>query len=282
MDKDINFQTYNDGKSKAFHFFTRFAAIFTFVVLIFIVGYIIVKGISFIRPDMFEWEYTTENASMMPSIITTLIIVALSILISAPIGVFTAFYLVEYSKKGSKVVELIRISSETLAAVPSIVYGLFGMLFFVYKLELGYSIISGVLTVSIMILPLIIRSTEEALLSVDDKFRNGSYALGAGKLKTIFVVVLPIAMPGVISGIILAIGRVVGETAALMYTLGTSSPMPKSLSSSGRTLALHMYVLSNESLYVDQAYAAGVVLMLTVIILNQLSVWLSNKLTGVK
>ncbi|MFB0971431.1 MAG: phosphate ABC transporter permease PstA [Neofamilia sp.] len=270
-----------DTGSTIFYILMRLATLFTFAVLFFLIGYILLRGVSSLSPSIFQWQYTTQNVSMTPAIVTTIIIVGLSILIAAPIGVFTGFYLVEYASKGSKVVELIRISSETLAAIPSIVYGLFGMLFFGIFLNFGYSIVSGVLTVSIMILPLIIRSTEEALISVSDSLRNGSFALGAGKLRTIFKVVLPTAMPGVVSGVILAIGRVIGETAALIYTLGTSTNMPKNLMSSGRTLALHMYVLSNEGLHVNEAFATGVILLVVVIILNQLSVWLSDKLTGV-
>lgn len=279
MIKGVN--TRKDMGSVTFSLLMRLATIFTFSILLFLIGYILVKGVSSLNPSMFQWKYTTQNVSMTPAIITTLIIVGLSILIAAPIGVFTGFYLVEYATRGSKVVELIRISSETLAAIPSIVYGLFGMLFFGVFLKLGYSVLSGVLTVSIMILPLIIRSTEEALLSVNDSLRYGSFALGAGKLRTIFKVVLPTAMPGVVSGVILAIGRVIGETAALIYTLGTSTNMLTNLMSSGRTLALHMFVLSNEGLHVNEAFSTGVILLVVVIILNQLSVWLSNKLTGV-
>ena len=270
-----------DLGSIIFFILTRLATLFTFLILGFLVFYIIFNGISHINPSMFEFQYTTENSSMTPAIITTFIIVILSILIAGPIGIFTGFYLVEYAKKGSKVVDFIRLSAETLSAIPSIVYGLFGMLFFVNFLKFGYSILSGVLTVTIMILPLIIRSTEESLISVNDSLRNGSFALGAGKLRTIFKVVLPMAMPGIISGIILSIGRIVGETAALIYTLGTATKMPNGLFSSGRTLSLHMYVLSNEAIYLDQAYATGVILLLFIVIINQISVWLSGKLTGV-
>ena len=282
--KSKSTKEYQTKGSNFFHFLIRFSTFLTFASLILIIAYIIAQGISHIRLDMFDWTYTSENLSMMPAIITTVIIVGLSILISAPIGVFTGFYLVEYAKRGSKLVEVIRLSAETLAAIPSIVYGLFGMLFFVTRLDLGYSIISGVLTVTIMILPLIIRATEEALLTVDDSLRQGSFGLGAGKLRTIFRVVLPSAMPGIIAGIILAIGRVVGETAALMYTLGTTANMPKNLWSSGRTLALHMYVLSSEGLHVQEAYATGVILLVVVIILNHISESLSKKVTkrGVK
>lgn len=271
-----------DIGSTIYSIFTKLSALFTFGMLLFIVGYIFYMGVGNLKPSMFEPVYTTSNVSMMPAIMTTLIVVGLSLLIAGPIGIFTGFYLVEYAKKGSKVVEIIRISAETLSGIPSIVYGLFGMLFYVFALGWSFSIVSGVFTVSIMILPLIIRSTEEALLSVNDSVRNGSFALGAGKLRTIFKVVLPIAMPGILSGIILSIGRVIGETAALLYTLGTSTNMPSSIFSSGRTLALHMYVLSSEGIHVGEAYATGVVLLVIVVVINQLSVWLSNKLTGVR
>ncbi len=215
----------------------------------------------------------------MPAIITTLIVVFVSLLIATPIGVFSGFYLVEYAKRGSKVVEVIRIASDTLSGIPSIVYGLFGMLFFVIFLGFQYSLLAGILTSSIMVLPVIVRSTEEALLSVDDSLRSASFGLGAGKLRTIFKVVLPVAMPGILSGVILAIGRIVGETAALMYTLGTSTNMPKSLFSSGRTLALHMYVLSSEGLHVNESFATGVILIVTVLVINGISTVLSNKLS---
>lgn len=271
-----------DIGSTIYSIFTKLSALFTFGMLLFIVGYIFYMGVGNLKPSMFEPVYTTSNVSMMPAIMTTLIVVGLSLLIAGPIGIFTGFYLVEYAKKRSKVVEIIRISAETLSGIPSIVYGLFGMLFYVFALGWSFSIVSGVFTVSIMILPLIIRSTEEALLSVNDSVRNGSFALGAGKLRTIFKVVLPIAMPGILSGIILSIGRVIGETAALLYTLGTSTNMPSSIFSSGRTLALHMYVLSSEGIHVGEAYATGVVLLVIVVVINQLSVWLSNKLTGVR
>lgn len=271
-----------DIGSTIYSIFTKLSALFTFGMLLFIVGYIFYMGVGNLKPSMFEPVYTTSNVSVMPAIMTTLIVVGLSLLIAGPIGIFTGFYLVEYAKKGSKVVEIIRISAETLSGIPSIVYGLFGMLFYVFALGWSFSIVSGVFTVSIMILPLIIRSTEEALLSVNDSVRNGSFALGAGKLRTIFKVVLPIAMPGILSGIILSIGRVIGETAALLYTLGTSTNMPSSIFSSGRTLALHMYVLSSEGIHVGEAYATGVVLLVIVVVINQLSVWLSNKLTGVR
>jgi len=187
------------------------------------------------------------------------------------LGIFSAVYLTEYAKKGNKLVGVIRITAETLSGIPSIIYGLFGLLFFVGNLGMGYSILAGSLTLSIMILPLIIRTTEEALLAVPNSYREGSYALGAGKMRTVFQIVLPSAMPGILAGIILAIGRIVGESAALIYTAGTVADIPGDLLSSGRTLAVHMYALSTEGMHVDQAYATAVVLIVVVIIINWLS-----------
>ncbi|RPA65478.1 phosphate ABC transporter permease PstA [Aerococcus agrisoli] len=265
--------------SKVLRGFTYFFAAITFASLIWIVGYVLVSGIPHLTSDLFAWNYTTDNVSMVPSIITTLYVIAGSLLIAIPFGVFAGFYLVEYAGKNNKWVEGIRIATDTLTGVPSIVFGLFGMLAFVSAAQLQYSLISGILTMAIMVLPLIIRNTEEALMSVKDSLRQASFGLGAGKLRTIFKIVLPIAMPGILSGIILAIGRIVGETAALMYTLGTSTSLPNSIFSSGRTLALHMYVLSSEGLHRDQANATGVVLLLVVLIVNGLSTWLSQQFT---
>lgn len=248
----------------------------TFAALLFMVMFIFIKGIPYLSLDLFSWEYTTENQSLLPSLLTTLIVVGLTLLIAAPIGIFTSFYLVEYASKTSKFVSAIRMAVDTLAAVPSIVYGLFGMIFYVTFLGFQYSVAAGVLTSVIMILPIIIRSTEEALFSVSDTLREASYGLGAGKLRTIFRVVLPAAMPGILSGLILASGRVIGETAALMYTLGTSTHLPSGLFSSGRTLALHMYVLASEGLYVDKAYATGAVLIILVVVINSFATLLSQ------
>ena len=260
--------------------FVMLAAFVTFAALLFIICYVLIKGVPNITPSLFAWEYNTENVSMLPSIINTLIMTVVSLVIAIPLGLFTAIYLVEYSgRNNSKIVQIIRLTTETLSGIPSIVYGLFGMLFFVTYLHWGYSILAGAFTMSIMILPLIMRTAEEALLAVSDSFREASYGLGAGKLRTIFKIVLPSAMPGVAAGIILAIGRIVGETAALMYTSGTVPEIPSSLMSSGRTLALHMYALSSEGLYEDQAYATAVVLLVFVLLINTLSSFIARKLT---
>ncbi len=242
-----------------------------FSIFLFIIGYILMKGIPNLNSELFEWKYTSTNVSMMPAIITTLYVVFLSIIIAAPIGIFTAIYLVEYLDTNSKFTKIIRLTSDTLSGIPSIIYGLFGMLFFVHFLGLSNSVISGVLTCVIMILPVMIRSSEEALMSVKDIYRYGSVALGAGKVATVFKIVLPMAFPGIISGIILSIGRVVGESAALIYTLGTSSKLPETIFNSGRTLSVHMYMLSGEGRFIEQAFATAVMLVLLVILLNTVS-----------
>ena len=191
----------------------------------------------------------------------------LSLVLAVPLGIFAAIYLVEYAKRGNKLVEVVRLTAETLSGIPSIVYGLFGMLFFVTALKWKFSILAGAFTLAIMILPVILRTTEEALLSVPDSYREGSFGLGAGKLRTIFKIVLPSAVPGILSGVILATGRVVGETAALLFTAGTIAKVA-GLMDSGRTLAVHMYALSSEGLYMNQMYATGVILMLIVLLLS--------------
>ena len=243
------------------------------------VFYILIKGIPHLTPSLFELKYTTDNVSMLPAIVNTLIITLLSLLIAGPIGIFSAIYLVEYAKKGNKLVDIVRITTETLSGIPSIVYGLFGMLFFVTTMKCGYSLLAGALTLSIMVLPVIMTTTEEALLAVPNSFREGSFGLGAGKLRTIFKIVLPSAVPGILAGVILAIGRIVGETAALIYTAGTVAELPKSVMSSGRTLAIHMYSLSKEGLYTDQAYATAVVLLIIVVLINMLSNFVAKKFT---
>lgn len=247
------------------------AAAATFAVLLFLLAYILINGLPNIKPSLFSLEYNTENASLMPALVNTVIMTALSLVIAIPFGIFSAIFLVEYAKKGNKFVGIIRITAETLSGIPSIVYGLFGMLFFVSALKWGYSILAGAFTMSIMILPLIMRTTEEALKSVPDTYREGSFGLGAGKLRTIFRIVLPAAVPGIMAGVILAIGRIMGETAALMYTAGTVPKMASSPMDSGRTLAVHMYNLSSEGLYMDQAYATAVILLIVVVGMNTLS-----------
>ena len=253
------------------------AAVITVGVLGFLVIYVLVRGIPYLTPQLFAFTYTSDNVSMMPSIINTLLMTALTLLVAVPLGVFAAIYLVEYAKNGSRLIAVVRVMAETLTGIPSIVYGLFGMLFFVGYCKWDYSLLSGAMTLAIMVLPVIMRTTEEALMAVPKSFREGSFGLGAGKLRTVFVIVLPSAVPGILSGIILATGRIVGETAALIYTAGTMAKIPSNIFSSARTLSVHMYRLSNEGLHTDAAFATAVVLLLMVIGINALSNVLAGK-----
>ena len=262
----------------------RLAALITVAILVFLIGYILVNGIPNLKPSLFEWTYNSDNVSLMPALINTILMTAFSLAIATPLGIFAAVWLVEYAKRGSKLVKVVRITTETLQGIPSIVYGLFGMLFFVMQLKWGYSLIAGAFTLAIMVLPVIMRTTEEALLAVPDSYREGSFGLGAGKLRTVFTIVLPSAMPGILSGVILATGRIVGETAALIYTASTvAAPapvaaVPASVFNSTRTLATHMYLLSNEGLHINETYGTAVVLLILVLLINSLSSFIAGRL----
>lgn len=264
------------------------AAAITIGVLALLIGYILIKGVPNLKPSLFAWEYNTDNVSMMPAIINTIVMTLLSLLMAVPVGVFSAIYLVEYAKRGSKLTAVVRMTAETLAGIPSIVYGLFGYLMFRGYFGWGYSILSGALTLAIMVLPSVLRTTEEALKAVPDSYREGSFGLGAGRLRTVFVIILPSAIPGILAGVILAIGRITGETAALIYTAGTVAGIPMTklggvpvydVMSSGRTLAIHMYALLNEGLYMEEAYATAVVLLVMVLLINSLSGLIAKKFT---
>ena len=256
--------------SRLMSFAVHAAAVVTVLVLGFLVAYIVVRGVPNLKPSLFALQYTSDNQSMFPAIINTCTMTVVSLLLAVPFGVGAAIYLTEYAKRGSRLTKLVQMTTQTLSGIPSIVYGLFGMLMFNNSLQLGYSMLSGALTLAIMILPLIMRTTQEALFSVPDMYREGSFGLGAGKLRTVFSVVLPSAMPGILSGVILAIGRIVGETAALIYTSGTVAKVA-GLMDSGTTLALHMYKQASEGLYLNEAYATSVVLLALVLLINLLS-----------
>lgn len=257
------------------------AAAVTFGMLLFIIGYILIKGIPHLSLDFFSWTYNSDNVSVIPSVLNTILMAVVTLLIVVPVGIGAAIYTVEYAKRGSKVVKVVRITTETLQGIPSIVYGLFGLLFFVNALSWGQSILAGAFTLAIMVLPVIMRTTEEALQAVPDSYREASFGLGAGRLRTVIKIVLPPAIPGILSGVILAIGRIVGETAALIYTSGTVAKLPGSLMESGRTIALHMWMLANEGLHEDKAYATAVILLILVIFVNFISNKLAKKLSGV-
>ena len=255
------------------------SAAVTVFVLASLVVYILIKGVPNLTPSLFAWKYTSDNCSMLPAIINTVTVTLIALALSVPLGVFSAIYLAEYARRGSRLVKLVRLTTETLAGIPSIVYGLFGYLVFNITLGFGYSLLSGTLTLTIMVLPTILRTTEEALLAVPDMFREGSFGLGAGRLRTVFKIVVPSAMPGIAAGVILAIGRIVGETAALIFTSGTVTGVA-GLTSSGRTLAVHMYALWNEGLHMEAAYATGVVLLILVVLINAASAQVAKRVAA--
>jgi phosphate transport system permease protein len=254
------------------------SALVVFMTIFTLVLYVFAQGIPNLTLDIFSPIYTSENASMLPSIINTFCLTILSLLISVPLGVSAAIYLVEYADGSNWFVKLIRIAADTLSGIPSIIYGLFGMLLFVGIFDWGYSLLAGVFTLAIMVLPLILRTTEEVLMQIPNSMREGSLALGAGKLRTIVRIVLPSAVPGILAGIILAVGRIVGETAALIFTAGTVAKLPASLFDSTRTLAVHMYNLSSEGLHIGQAYATASVLLLLVVLLNAGATFVARKI----
>jgi phosphate transport system permease protein len=271
----------NQPLSLVLYLLVNLAALITIGVVVFLVGFILYHGLpNLSMPGLFDWKYTSDNQSMLPAIINTLIMVVLSLLLAVPLGVFAAIYLVEYAKRGNKAVKLIRLTAETLSGIPSIVYGLFGFIVFVISLGWSYTLLAGVITLAIMILPLIMRTTEEALIAVPDSYREGSFGLGAGKLRTVFRIVLPPAVPGIAAGVVLAIGRIVGESAALIFTSGTNAVVATSLFDSASTLSVHLYALLTEGLYTEQAYAVACVLLFMVIGINALSSVLAKKLTA--
>ncbi len=258
----------------------RLCAFISAFVIVGLVCYILYMGLPNFSLEMFASEYTSDNASLFPALINTITVTFLTLLIAAPIGVASAIYLAEYSRRGNKFVRVIRITAETLSGIPSIVYGLFGLLFFVTALHWQFSLLAGCCTLAIMVLPLIMRTTEEALLAVPDTYREASLGLGAGKLRTVFRIVLPSAVPGIVNGIVLSTGRIVGETAALLYTAGTVAQIPPTVMGSGRTLAVHLYSLWSEGLRTEQAYATAVILLLVVIVLNIISSGLEKLTKG--
>ena len=253
-------------------------ALITTLVLVGIVGYILVSGIPYLTPSLFEWEYNSTNVSLMPALINTLLMAAFALALAVPVGIGSAIYLVEYAKRGNRFVQWVRTTTETLQGIPSIIYGLFGLLFFVTACGWRLSLLSGACTLAIMILPVVMRTTEEALLAVPDSYREGGFGLGAGRLRTVIHCVLPSAIPGILAGVILALGRCVGEVAALLYTAGSIAQVPDfaaegifAIFDSARTLATHMYVLASEGLHVNETFATAVVLLIMVVLLNLLA-----------
>ena len=255
------------------------ATVLTVLAVCFIIGYILVMGIPQIKPEMFELTYNSTNVSFMPALFNTLIMIVLAVSVSSLFGIGAAVFLNEYTNRGNWLVRLVALATETLSGIPSIVYGLFGLLFFVYYLQWGLSLMSGAATMAIMTFPIIMRATQEALQAVPDLYREGSFGLGAGRFRTVFKIVLPSAIPGILGGIILAIGRTVGESAALIYTAGSIAAIPTSVFDSTRTLAVHMYLLASEGLHIDATYATAVVLLVFVLIVNLASSAVANKIS---
>jgi phosphate transport system permease protein len=261
------------------------AAGLTAAIIVTLIIYILVRGIPNLSADLFSVKYTSENASLFPALVNTLFMTVITLIFAVPVAIGAAIFLSEYAKRGSKLVKIIRLTTETLAGIPSIVYGLFGFLFFVTSLGWGYSELAGCCTLAIMILPVVMRTAEEAIIAVPDSYREASFALGAGKLRTILKIVIPAALPGIVAGVVLGIGRIVGETAALIYTAGTVAHVPENLMGSGRTLAVHLYALWSEGLATGQSYATAVILLVIVLMLNGASDLLERivlKRTGAK
>ncbi|MCP3698985.1 MAG: phosphate ABC transporter permease PstA [Aliivibrio sp.] len=263
--------------------FIWLSAAITVGFLFWIIWYILSNGMQHVSWSFITDNYTRtgEEHGIFPMIVATLYIVLASIAVAAPLGIMTAIYLTEYAKVGSKLVKVIRFCTESLAGIPSIIFGLFGMTFFVGILGLGFSILSGALTLSILILPVIIRTTEEALMAVPQTFREGSYGLGASKIYTIWRLILPSAMPGILTSVILSIGRVIGESAPVFLTAGMVARIPDSLLDSGRTLTVHLYKLTTELFTIDewnQAYGTATVLIVLVLVINMLTKLLAQKI----
>lgn len=251
----------------------------TIGVLLYIILYILLKGL----PHL-SWEFLSKapvsmgrKGGIFPMIIGTFMVAGLAVVIAAPLGVATAVYLTEYTRE-SRLTFVIRFGADCLAGIPSIIYGLFGFVFFSIALGMGLSVISGALTLALMVLPTIIRTTEEAIRAVPYGFREASYGLGSTRWQMVTRVVLPSALPGICTGIVLSLGRSISETAAVMLTAGSALRLPASLFDSSRTLALHFYILSREGLSMENAYATASVLILVILALNGLAYWLMNRL----
>ncbi len=258
----------NSVKDKIMRGLVWLSAFVTIGILVWILTYVLIKGMGSL-----SWAFLTEMArgdgegGILPMIVTTFYVIAISIAMATPIGICAAIYLVEYAKPG-KLVRTIRFATESLAGIPSIIFGLFGFLFFVTVLHFSFSILSGALTLSIMVLPTIVRTTEESLKAVPQSYREGSLGLGASKLSTIMNVVLPSAVPGILAAVILSVGRIIGETAAIYMTVGMAPYIPKGFMESGRTLSVHLYLLAKEGISFEKAYATAAVLIIIVAFLN--------------
>ena len=262
-----------------FRYAVKIATLLTVLAVCLIIGYILIMGIPQIKPEMFELEYNSDNVSFMPALFNTLIVIVMAVSCSSIFGIGAAIFLNEYTNKQNFFVRIVALATETLSGIPSIVYGLFGLLFFVYYLQWGLSLLAGVCTMAIMTFPIIMRASQEALAAVPDLYREGSFGLGAGRFRTVFKIVLPAPIPGILGGIILAIGRTVGESAALIYTAGSIAAVPETVFSSTRTLAVHMYLLASEGLHIDATYATAVLLLVFVLLINFATSAVANRIS---
>ena len=253
-------------------------AAITLSVLVFILAYILAQGLPHVT-----WSFLTESPESMgrkggifPMIVGTLLVGGLGVLVAAPIGVATAVYLTEYTREG-RLTAVIRFGADCLAGIPSVIFGLFGFVFFAITLGLGLSVLSGALTLALMVLPTIIRTSEEAIRAVPNAYREASYGLGSTRWQTVTYVVLRSALPGISTGIVLSLGRSISETAAVMLTAGSALRLPRSLFDSSRTLALHFYILAREGISMPNAYATASVLVIAILALNLLAYWLMRR-----
>ena len=251
----------------------------TVSILVFIITYVLLKGL-----PVLGWEFLTKGAvdagqggGIFPFIVSTVFITVVALVIATPLGVGTAIYLTEYTRE-TIATKVVRFAAECLAGIPSIILGLFGFITFVLFLKLGWSILSGALTLAIMILPTIIRTSEEAIISVPQNQRDVSTSLGGTRWQTVTRVVLPSALPGIVTGIMLSVGRCIGETAAVIFTAGSALPTPTSVFASGRTLAVHFYILATETDAFGMAYGTAAVLIIAILTINVMAYWMMHRI----
>ncbi len=257
----------------------RLSALLAVAVLVFIVSYIIIQGLPVLSLDFLLSSPTKmgREGGILPSIVGTVVLTLLCVVIAAPLGVGTAIFLTEYTREGT-FSKIVRFGTESLAGIPSIIFGLFGFLFFVIRLNMGWSMLSGALTLASMILPTVVRTSEEAIRTVPDVYREVSFALGASRWQTVTSVVLPSALPGMVTGIILAVGRAVGETAAVIFTAGSSLRIPRSVFDPVRTLPVHFYLLAREGISLSNAYGTAAVLVIAVLLVNMSAYLVMNRI----
>lgn len=254
------------------------ATVTTLMILIFIIVFILEKGLPVLSLNFLTSnpEDLGRSGGIFPTLLGTIILPLLAIIIATPLGIFTSVYLTEYTKE-TKVTKVIRFGTDCLAGIPSIIFGLFGYIFFVITLGMGWSILSGGLTLAVMVLPTIIRTSEEAIKAVPKSYREVSFSLGATKWQTVKKVILPNALPGIVTGVMLSIGRSIGETAAVIFTAGSSLRIPSSVFDSTRTMAVHFYILAREGISAENAYGTAATLIIAVLMVNLSAYWLMNR-----